>query len=185
MGRKPQEKNCAAPGHVIRVDPRMLSTAQTVSPCGPGLGLKELAEALAFLVSDKEGRAIMGRHWALRAGKVGAHCKTPVPHRQENSLPWILALTPQLWEVSEGSSQPAPTPLSQPVSSRLGETVGETNGLLVSPTPGAQARGPNERPLFSREGDSQGQPPGSSVCPRTGPALLGCHVPRVAAASST
>ena len=72
MGQKPQEKNCAAPGHVIRVDPRMLSTAQTVSSCGPGFGLKEPVEALAFLVSDKEGRAIVGRQWALRAAKGGA-----------------------------------------------------------------------------------------------------------------
>lgn len=57
---------------MIRVDPRMLSTAQTVSSCGPGFGLKEPVEALAFLVSDKEGRAIVGRQWALREGKGGA-----------------------------------------------------------------------------------------------------------------
>lgn len=165
---------------MIRVDPRMLFTAQTVSSCGPGLGLKELVQALAFLVSDKEGRAIMGRHWALRAGKVGVHCQTPpgkLSPLETGPNPTALAGQRRL--------VPACSHPTQPASEFKAQEDRETNGPLVSPTPGAQARGPNERFLFSREGDSQGQPPGSSVCPRTGPALLGCHVPRVAAASST
>ena len=63
-------KNCAALGHIVRVKPRTLSTPQTVSSCSPGLALKK--PVLAFPVSDKEGRAVMGRRCALRAGQGGA-----------------------------------------------------------------------------------------------------------------
>ena len=168
---------------MIRVDPRMLSTAQTVSSCGPGFGLKEPVEALAFLVSDKEGRAIVGRQWALRAAKGGALQDTSST-RPGKLSPLETGLNP----TALGGQRrliPACSHPTQPASGFKAGEDGETNGPLVSPTPGTQSGGPNERPLFSQEGNSQGQPPGSSVCPRTDSALLGCHVPRVAAASST
>lgn len=122
----------------------MLSTAQTVSSCGPGFGLKEPVEALAFLVSDKEGRPIVGRQWALREGKGGALQDTSST-RPGKLFPLVTGPNPT---ALGGQQRPVPAcfhPISQPVGSRLGR-MGKPTALLSAPPQGprleAQMTGP-------------------------------------------